>query len=548
MNLKNKLLIIFVSLLLITQFIFQLSLAKTDSQTTDEAVHLSAGYTYLTKHDFRFNPEHPPLVKLLAGAPLLALKLNVPADKDYFDKAENYFYDSWKENRLYAEYFLYGLGNNADLILFASRVPMALLTLLLALTIFIISSKLWGTNGGVLSLGLYILEPIVLAHGHLVTTDIGVTLGYLLATSLLWRLLRSPNWINVVWFGLALGIAEEMKFTAIILVPAIFILLIYYAFAFKIRFKSLLALVGKIIVSGAIAFVIIWAGYFFKIDRAPQAQTTQVEVLNQFTSSKTFDILKPILIPRDYFKGLALVLGHTQNGHDAYLLGKTSKTGWWYYFPVLFSAKTTIPFILIVVLSLFVIFKEEKNRRRSIFFLLCAAIFLAFAMSSKADLGVRHILPVYGILFVICGASAKTLLAKKAGRIILSLLILLILIEDIKTYPNYLSYYNELYGGTSNGYKIATDSNYDWGQDLKKIKAYLDNHPDISNPLIEYGWDGTQSISYYKIPAIPVGIFSPEYKGFLIIGATGLSTPTYASLKNVPIYARISPSVFVYKL
>ena len=226
MNSKKKLLIILVSLILITQFIFQLVLAKTDSQTTDEGVHLSAGYTYITKHDFRFNPEHPPLVKILAAIPLLILKPNTPADSEYFDKGSNYYYDNWQENRAYGIDFLYGLRNNADLMLFAARIPMALLTLLLGLLIFIVSSKFWGTKAGLLSLILYTIEPIILAHGHLVTTDIGVALGYLLATYTLWVLMKDPKWRNVIWFGLALGVAELMKFTAIIFVPAILVLLI----------------------------------------------------------------------------------------------------------------------------------------------------------------------------------------------------------------------------------------------------------------------------------------------------------------------------------
>ena len=548
MNSKKKLLIILVSLILITQFIFQLVLAKTDSQTTDEGVHLSAGYTYITKHDFRFNPEHPPLVKILAAIPLLILKPNTPADSEYFDKGSNYYYDNWQENRAYGIDFLYGLRNNADLMLFAARIPMALLTLLLGLLIFIVSSKFWGTKAGLLSLILYTIEPIILAHGHLVTTDIGVALGYLLATYTLWVLMKDPKWRNVIWFGLALGVAELMKFTAIIFVPAILVLLIYFSFAYKLKLKKAFYLLGKIVVAGLIAWIIIWAGYFFKLDRIPPAEATPVQVLNNAINSKAFSALTPILIPRDYFKGLALVLGHTQNGHESFLLGQTSKTGWWYYFPVMFSAKTTIPLMLIIALSLYLIFKDKKNSRRSIFFLLSAGVFFVFAMSSKADLGVRHIMPVYAILFVLCGASIETFLSSKLTKTVLALLIMIILFESIRIYPNYISYYNEFYGGSMNGYKVADDSNYDWGQDLKKIKKYLDIHPEIKQPLIEYSWDGNLSISYYKIPAFPVETFAPGYRGFLIIGSTALSNPAYSSLKNLPIYGRISPSVFVYQI
>ena len=48
-------------------------------------------------------------------------------------------------------------------------------------------------------------------------------------------------------------------------------------------------------------------------------------------------------------------------------------------------------------------------------------------------------------------------------------LLTIMLISTIISFPHYLSYYNILAGGTDNGYKIATDSNYDWGQDIKRL-------------------------------------------------------------------------------
>jgi len=39
------------------------------SITSDEADHLHSGYRYLQCRDFGWNPEHPPLVKMLAALP-----------------------------------------------------------------------------------------------------------------------------------------------------------------------------------------------------------------------------------------------------------------------------------------------------------------------------------------------------------------------------------------------------------------------------------------------------------------------------------------------
>ncbi|MBS1834142.1 MAG: phospholipid carrier-dependent glycosyltransferase, partial [Acidobacteria bacterium] len=48
---------------------------KMQSQTADESIHLFAGYQYWKHRDFGVNPEHPPLAKLVAAAPLLGLPL-----------------------------------------------------------------------------------------------------------------------------------------------------------------------------------------------------------------------------------------------------------------------------------------------------------------------------------------------------------------------------------------------------------------------------------------------------------------------------------------
>lgn len=127
----DKMILSLAIILLAGQFVLQIFLANRDAQTTDESVHLLAGYTYLTKHDFRFNPEHPILVKLLAGAPLLLLRPNLPADFDQlWEKSSDFYYDNWAGNRRLGEEFLYQSGNNAEQLLFWGRVPIVILTLL----------------------------------------------------------------------------------------------------------------------------------------------------------------------------------------------------------------------------------------------------------------------------------------------------------------------------------------------------------------------------------------------------------------------------------
>jgi len=545
-------------LVLLVQFGFQIYMAKSDSQTSDEGVHLLAGYTYLTKHDYRFNPEHPPLVKVLAATPLLFLKLNTAEVDYYWEKSGDFLYDSWQENRTAAEKFLYSSGNNADQILFYARMPIVFLTLLLGLLIFAIAYRFWGPYGALVSTALYAFDPNIMAHGHLVTTDIGISIGFLLALSCGWLFLKNPSRRNILILGLGLGIAMLMKFTAIMLYPILIVLLTWHLFSVKADWvkvkRYIISFIGVILFS----WLIIWAGYGFKSTLAPSAtNVTQVAknlnkpdailpiTQDQTTiADKAYGAIRYVMIPREYFKGLFMVLTHVDNGHDSFLLGQFSKTGWWYYFPVVFSAKTTIPALLLILAGIYYVIKSKD--KRNAYFLVGALLYFAFAMTSKANLGLRHVLPVYPILYILAGILVVQKI--KWFKIAIPILLVLIFAEFLAVKPFYLSYYNQFYGGMWNGYKVATDSNLDWGQDVKRIAEYLDRNPEINKPFVEYGWNGQDSLDYYNIDR------SDFATNYIVIGASAIQSVTelnnknYQYLKGIKYFDRITPSVFVYSL
>lgn len=556
--------LVLASLLLIAQLALQIHLAKTDSQTTDEAIHLFAGYTYLTRHEFAFNAEHPPLIKTLAALPLLFLDVREPQHTDYWEKAKNYFYHGPNDHRNLGEAFLYQSGNNADNLLFWGRIPIILLTLLLGIAIYAISVRLWGWIGGLLSLTLYTLDPTIAAHGHLITTDIGVSLGYLLTLCTFWSFFTNPSKKHAMLFGITFGLALISKFTAIILFPIATIILISLT-AHKPRSGwTITRATGRIAIIFCAIWITILAGYQFKIVVAPytesivseieSANLTQIEIdnLSQEASvpdapvTAIYNKIRYVLIPSDYFKGLGWLLRHTAYGQESFLLGDVSSRGWWYYFPVVFSAKTPLPTLIIFLISIILLIRFRKNHPFAILMLIAATSYLAFAMLSKANLGVRHLLPMYPLLFVL-GGYLVTHKNKLIGIVLPSALVMLLVLEFVRSYPYYLPYFNQLYHGSNNGYKIATDSNLEWGQDLKRIKHYIDTNQ-IEKPYLEYYWNGLSSISYYGIESRFLSDFKPGDSGYIIIGATALQSGRYPWLQNYTPIERITPSVFVYKI
>lgn len=564
--LKNTL-IIGALFVLTIQLVSQLALAKLDSQTTDEGVHLSAGYTYITRDDFRFNPEHPPLVKVLAAIPLLFVKPNItPEMETYWNRSQNFLYDSWQENRDFGEALLYKAGNNPDQILFWARLPNVIITFLLGLTIFLLVRKYWGELAAFAATTIYAFDPTITAHGHLVTTDIPLALTFLLATYCAWQFLQQPTWKKAVLLGITTGLALLTKHTAVILFPVFVGLWIVAAIQHPKETRR--GIWAKLTISLVVIWALIWAGFGFH-DRLVSAtnsvtsdsiaaeQIADAAALRPYSSATTsnqtidhaYSLIRPalLILPGDYLKGLFLLLHHVDSGQGAYLLGQTSTTGWWYYFPTLFIFKTPLPTLLLLAVAIWLLAKKRPIEWLPLSLAVAAGVFLLSAMSSKANLGVRHIMPVYPLIFIIIGwafYSAKTNL-----KYVMTALIVWLVLIFATSFPTYLGYYNTLAGGSGNGYSIATDSNIDWGQDLHRIASYITaNH--IRNVYIEYGWDGTSALDYYlgKGSYSQLSSWKAGETGTAIIGASAYNNAQYQFLHTGHNCQQITSGTFACSL
>jgi len=551
--------------ILLVQAVVQVRLASLDSATTDEAVHLSAGYTYLTRGDFRFNPEHPPLVKMLAALPLLRFRPTItPQAEQLYQQSGNFFYDSWRENRDFGEIMMYQAGNNPDQLLFWARLPMIALTLILGLAILLIAWRHWGERAALVATALYAFNPTVTGHGHLVTTDIGIALGFLLTIYSFWRLLERPSWRNCLWLGLSFGFALLTKHTAVILLPTMAAMAIWRIFDRsttiswrELTLKSLVALV--------IAWAVIWAGFGWhdRVIPATDSVSSAVTLAGNQSGFKMFgpsnpqpvvvakpkldrlyNLVRPalVLLPGDYAKGLFMVLGHASGGHSSFLLGQTSNTGWWYYFPVLILTKTPLAELLLIAIGLTMVFRSLPKDRLALGLTIAGGAYLLVAIGSKADLGIRHIMPLFPVVFL--AASRGLARIGSWQNIIVALVIWLALTFGL-SFPTYLGYYNELVGGPGNGYKIATDSNLDWGQDIKRIQHYLASHP-TKTPFIDYSWDGQAALDYYLGPGNyrPIESWQPGQTGPAIFGASAVAFPPFSDHCRSPYPAAITPGVF----
>ena len=131
-----------VSILLLFFLLSGTYYALTNSVTSDEPTYIATGYINLHFNDYRFNIEHPPLVKQLAALPLLFLKLHFPFS--IYETSSTPIDIINIQNAL-----LFNMGNNLDLILLFSKIPNIIISMLLGVFIYLYSKKLNGLKAGI---------------------------------------------------------------------------------------------------------------------------------------------------------------------------------------------------------------------------------------------------------------------------------------------------------------------------------------------------------------------------------------------------------------
>lgn len=580
MKLTNKNANIIAAIMLAIMACLTFGAMRGDALTMDEKSHLPAGYSYVTQKDMRINPEHPPLVKDLAGIGQLAVPgINFPYDSPAWTTMINGQWD-------FGYALLFNSNNPADEMIFWGRLPMIGLLLILGFYLFLWTRELFGNGAGLIALSLFCFSPTFLAHGHLVTTDVAAALGIFVALYYFVGALKKPTMKNIVFAGIALGVAELLKFSSILLYPYLILLAIGYWIIKKIDFKTVFKL---LFVSYAVCFLLIGAVYLFHTWNYPPAR--QVADSTFILSSHGFKpgvaavvwaADKPVLRAyAQYFLGVLMVTQRVTGGNTTYFMGEVSGTGWKTYFPIMYLAKETIIFHLFTLIALLwlstkirpfapvkkmwgILTEFITNYLPQLAMFGFLAIYWFASVTGNLNIGVRHLMPVFPLTMALVGGGVATLADKIRWRVIaVAALCAAQIFIAFYSYPHYLSYYNALAGGSQNGYKIAVDSNTDWGQDLKRLIAWTDQN-DIRTIYVDY-FGGADAKYYFgsKFQAwwcdrSPQDLPSGSYlavSGTFLQGGRGktapgsdLKTGCYNWLNDYTPIAVIGHSIFVYHI
>jgi hypothetical protein len=530
------------------------------SITSDEINHLHAGYRYLTCGDFGWNPEHPPLLKLVAALPLLAMQVYDPAP-GACGMANSKAID-------------FHVGHdftfaNPERMLMAGRAAASLFVFALLALVWFGARKMFGVEAALIAASLLVFDPSMLAHGALVTTDMAATFGFLAAVLALYFYLESRVGFYLIITGVATGIALAVKHSSVLLAPALLALAIldpvFVSSAEKSRARRILENLAAVVIVGLIAVAVLWMTYGVRYAARPNGAETwaneSVADSNSMLATRIIPALERAhLMPEAYLKGFQDILVDPEViPRPAFLLGRVYRGGRWFYFPVAALIKFSAVVLIFALAACFSWRFWKKHRRELLFLIVPPAIFMAASCASNINMGIRHILPVLPFLILFGASGTWVLLSRyKNGLAVCAVAVFLHAASSLHAFPNYIAYSNEFWGGPSNTYRYLADSNVDWGQSMKEAKAYLDRAQPKSCWMIHAYNDMD---SDYGIPCGETSEFKVDeppqhFSGTVIVTTSALAgilnytggARTAAMFRNLQPKAKLGGSaLFVYE-
>lgn len=553
-----------------------------DSTTMDEIAHIPAGYTYAKFHDYHLNPEHPPLAKLMSGLPLAFLDLNFDETLPAWSEEVN---GQWGVGW----HFLYGSDNDPDLITRVARLPMLILMLLMGVFTYLWSRRFFGVYASLIATFFVALSPNLIAHSRYVTTDIAATLGLLATLYFYLQFLKKPSWKLLGISMLALSTAQLLKYSDFVLYFMMGLMFLgailfrkealpkgfFFEWIFKWRWlKKTVVYAGSFTLMTLGSFVVIAIVYQLTMYNTPVEKL--YDLINVELNRDGARFMQPILrqlaenpLTRSFghwLLGLAMVFLRVSSGNTTYFLGEVSNSSWREFYPVAILLKTPIPTLIWTAIGIgtsgwfFTRFIKntvatlpvglwprikhiwEKvgdgfwNNYEKWTALMVIVVFLGTGILGNLNIGLRHVLPFYPFWFILLSGLIVWLYMKTRGgaRVafigMASVLFIWYAAANIIAFPSYLSYFNESIGGNENGYHYLVDSNLDWGQDLRRLEAFVERN-NIEKISVDYFGGG---LPEYYLGDRYIEYHAPDgpRTGWIAISATFYQNSKYYGPRN----------------
>ena len=471
----TKRFVIAIAAMLAVQAVVMTLTAARLSTTHDEYWHVPVGLLNWKTGRFDFEPSNPPLLRMWATWPLLFTSADSPRTEPTTDL--NRFGDD----------FLAANREHFDRYVVLARLPIILLTITAGA---LLARWAWAWHGpwaACLVTWLWSREPTVLAHGSLVTSDVGGAAFWIAALFAVWQFAQRPTTRNGVITGVLLGLAQAAKFTNVLLVP----LVVGLWCVERWRNGSVEPLArraawqrwGVLLLS---AWLCLNLAYLFRGTgtslRDFQFASQSARAWQQRLGSL------PVPLPRDYVTGIDRQKAVMESDHAVFLDGELSTTGFGHYYlmTLLYKWPHSLHLLLLWTAIQTVCARGALAWRRRMWCLLPTALMLLVASSSGMQLGIRYVLPAIPLLLLFIGeiAAGWTWPQTRCRPLVVGAYLLLC--DPWSSHPEYLAYFNTLAGGSDGGRFHLLDSNLDWGQDLHELKRFVARKPQIQSMSLAY--------------------------------------------------------------
>jgi tetratricopeptide (TPR) repeat protein len=475
---------------------------RLDSFTIDEPWHVVAGTTYVRGGGFHLNPEHPPLVKLWAGA-FMPDDFRLRPARALSEKSQE---REWVEQTLFFD-------NDARAVQQRARIALWSLHALLLLALGGLLWRACGLPWAAGTLAFLALEPTVAAHLPVVMTDLPLALTLALSAAAAGLLAATWRWRWALACGVAMGLALSAKHSALPGLAGLGLLLALAAqTGWKLGAREALRRHAMLATTALLAIALLWSAYGLRFHAGADGS----DAFNRPMAEKIDELTLPHwraglrfaddhrLLPRAYLWGLADTV---RTGVEGRGLGMHFVWGQvhygdppWFSWPAILIAKLPLALLALLLAALPVLFLRSlpSSARWTLAMAVAACGFHMVALVGSDGIwgGVRHALPVLvGAAMLAGGVTAWAW--RRRSRVAVAGVALLYLAAAAMTLrePRLWEYHNELVGGTENAYRYFGNEGLDIGQRFHEIRDLHDQHIVLSEePLFVNYWVGEQQI------------------------------------------------------
>jgi hypothetical protein len=485
-----------------------------ESVTHDELLHLTGGYFYDKFGDYRIQPENGNLPQRLVALPAVWMGAPPP-------KLEDNVYWQTSDASVVGHQFFYETGHDHWPMLMAGRSLMMVFSLGTGILVFGWARRLFGPAAGFLALTFYCFDPSVLANAPLATSDSAAVFFLLASCTTFWTHLQKPSGWNGALSAVTFGLACVAKYSAVLLLP-MFVLLLAWRMAREEpgRRSRWFWLAPLTLAAHAVAGVtIIWAFFGFRYSGFSPDVPAATHYIVPWEGVLPYIGLQAYvvefcrhwhLLPEAFLYGYSWVVQSAQI-RATFLAGEYGLYGWVSFFPLAFLWKTPVALLAGLAVGLVLVLRRwlgtaarwSEDLAAIAPLLVLFAVYLAFSLTSKLNIGHRHILPLYPTLFILAGGlAAPGLLAGWRRTALAGALVAGLLVANARIAPHYLAFFNVFAGGPANGHRLLVDSSLDWGQDLPGLASWLHEHNSGPGAVpVFLSYFGTGEPDYYGIRA-----------------------------------------------